>query len=174
MVQIVLQDKKSGEICGIRESNEIPGTDYWIDCDEDSLIVKGDFPSPKKQIIRNEIPVFSKDLLPVCAYDEECNVLMQAFVNKNAIELSLKEGSAHYFSRSRNKMWKKGEESGHIQKIRKILFLPDYDLFLYEVDQKSAACHTGHYSCFYRLRSGKEELIVSEKIFEPGKVYKNP
>ncbi len=99
-----------------------------------------------------EILRFDKNgLIPVIAVDFYNNqVLMLAYANKEAVELSLKTGYAHYFSRSRNKLWKKGETSGHFQKIKQILFDCDEDTLLYKVEQVGAACHTNHRSCFYR------------------------
>ncbi|WP_025209220.1 bifunctional phosphoribosyl-AMP cyclohydrolase/phosphoribosyl-ATP diphosphatase HisIE [Hippea sp. KM1] len=92
-----------------------------------------------------------KGLIPVITVDFYNNqVLMLAYANKEAIEMSLKSGYAHYFSRSRGKLWMKGETSGHTQKIKQILFDCDEDTLLYRVEQKGAACHTNHRSCFYR------------------------
>ncbi len=75
---------------------------------------------------------------------------------------------AHYFSRSRKKLWKKGEESGHFQKVVKILVDCDEDCLLYEVEQTGAACHTGYRSCFFRSLDGD---IIGRKIVDPEKVY---
>lgn len=80
-------------------------------------------------------------------------VLMLAWVNKEALFLSMETGYAHYYSRSRNKLWKKGETSGHIQKIREILIDCDGDTILYIVEQTGPACHTGAKSCFFRRLS---------------------
>jgi len=90
-------------------------------------------------------------LVPVVVQDiDSKDVLMQAFVNEEALRLSFKTGYAHYFSRSRNMIWKKGETSGHTQKIVKILVDCDEDCILYMVKQSGVACHTGEYSCFFR------------------------
>ncbi|MDD3976647.1 phosphoribosyl-AMP cyclohydrolase [Methanomicrobium antiquum] len=97
-------------------------------------------------------------------------ILMVAWSNKEAVELTIKTGYAHYFSRSRKKIWKKGEESGHVQKITEILIDCDCDALLYKVHQEGGACHTGYDSCFYRTVDGK---IVGNKIFDPDKVYAN-
>ncbi len=91
------------------------------------------------------------NLVPVVVQDKESKkVLMQAFANKEALKLSFETGYAHYFSRSRNKLWKKGESSGNLQKIDSIFIDCDGDSILYIVTQIGPACHTGEYSCFYR------------------------
>ena len=91
------------------------------------------------------------DLVPIIAQDRSGKILMQAWGNRDALFLSLESGLGHYFSRSRNKLWMKGEESGHFQKIF-AWTLEDRFPFtvVYHVDQKGAACHTGRYSCFFR------------------------
>ena len=75
---------------------------------------------------------------------------MQAYADRQALKLTFDTGFAHYFSRSRNNLWKKGETSGNVQKILDIYVDCDGDCILYVVEQKGAACHTGEYSCFYR------------------------
>ena len=90
-------------------------------------------------------------LVPVVAQDAETQeVLMLAYANKEALELTLKTGEAHYYSRNRNEIWHKGEVSGHIQRIAEIRYDCDADAILYIVYQKGVACHTGNHSCFYR------------------------
>ncbi len=123
-----------------------------------------------------ELLDFSKiegGLVPVIAQDYKTNqVLMMAFANKDAIRVSLGTGVACYYSRSRNKLWKKGEESGHIQEIQNIFVDCYADTVLFKVKQKVAACHTGHYSCFYREYEKGELKTVGRKIFNPNDVYK--
>ena len=88
-------------------------------------------------------------------------VLMLAYANETALKETLKTGCAHYWSRSRNKLWMKGEESGHIQKVRKILVDCDADTILYLVDQKGPACHMNKHTCFHNnlpLTSGKKTV----------------
>jgi phosphoribosyl-AMP cyclohydrolase len=95
---------------------------------------------------------FSKGngLIPVITQDATTKaVLMQAFANKEAVELTLKTKKATYWSRSRNEIWVKGETSGHTQKIVSVATDCDYDSLLYVVEQVGPACHTGEYSCFY-------------------------
>jgi len=90
-------------------------------------------------------------LLPVVVQDaDNKEVLMQAYVNEEALKLTKETGYAHYYSRSRKKIWQKGESSGNIQLIREIYLDCDGDCFLYLVEQKGPACHTGRRSCFYR------------------------
>lgn len=90
-------------------------------------------------------------LVPVIVQEAETNeVLMQAYANKEALEKTLSEGYAYYYSRSRKSLWKKGETSGHLQKIVKVMIDCYEDCLLYIVHQTGAACHTGNKSCFFR------------------------
>jgi len=115
-------------------------------------------------------PKFVNGLIPVIVQDAtSCEVLMMAYANNEAINLTQETGLAHYYSRSRKKLWKKGEESGHFQKVVKILVDCDEDCLLYQVEQEGAACHTGYASCFYRTLAGE---IVGTKVFDPEKVYR--
>ncbi len=90
-------------------------------------------------------------LVPVVVQDIDTKVvLMLAYANKEALMKTIETGFAHYYSRSRRKIWKKGETSGNVQRIVKILLDCDEDTLLYLVKQKGVACHTGEYSCFFR------------------------
>ena len=114
---------------------------------------------------------FVDGLIPVIVQDSKSReVLMMAYANDEAIRLTKETGYAHYYSRSRKKLWKKGEESGHFQRICRILVDCDEDCLLYEVEQTGAACHTGYRTCFYRTIDGD---VVSEQVFDPAKVYPN-
>jgi len=96
-----------------------------------------------------------KGLVPVVIQDAETReVLMVAYVNREALEETLKTGYAHYWSRSRRALWRKGETSGNLQKIRSILVDCDSDTLLYIVDQVGVACHTGERSCFHSRLKG--------------------
>lgn len=96
-------------------------------------------------------------LVPVVTQDASTRkVLMVAYVNKEALEKTLETGFAHYYSRSRKKLWKKGETSGHVQKIINVYIDCDGDTLLYEVEQAGVACHTGEYSCFFRKLAERE------------------
>lgn len=115
---------------------------------------------------------YSNGLIPVIVQDAGTRaVLMMAFANEEAVRLTRESGFAHYYSRSRRKIWKKGEESGHVQKVVRILMDCDEDCLIYEVEQTGAACHTGYPSCFFRTIDG---TIISERAFDPEKVYKKP
>lgn len=112
---------------------------------------------------------FSDGLIPVIVQDAGSkDVLMMAWANDEAVQLTQKTGFAHYYSRSRKKLWKKGEESGHFQKVMRILADCDEDCLIYEVEQTGAACHTGHASCFYRTLDG---TVIGTKVFDPEMVY---
>jgi phosphoribosyl-AMP cyclohydrolase len=88
-------------------------------------------------------------LIPVVVQDAASKeVLMVAYANEEALEKTLSTGYAHYWSRSRKKLWMKGETSGHTQKIKRIVADCDFDTLLYMVEQKGSACHTGKYTCF--------------------------
>ena len=90
-------------------------------------------------------------LVPVVTQDAESGkVLMVAYANEEAVKQTLETRYAHYWSRSRNKLWKKGEESGHVQKVQQVLVDCDGDTLLYVVDQDGPACHTGNETCFFR------------------------
>ena len=100
-----------------------------------------------------------KGLIPVIAQDYENNqVLMLAYANREAVELTIKKGTVHYYSRSRGKLWHKGETSGHYQHVKEIYYDCDCDALLIKVEQEGAACHTGKRSCFYRNMNGGEVL----------------
>ncbi len=114
-------------------------------------------------------PEYKDGLLHVVVQDARTNeVLMCAYMNEEAFELTLETNIAHYWSRSRKKLWKKGESSGHIQKVREIAIDCDCDELLLKVEQIGGACHMGYRSCFYRRLDGE---IVGEKVFEPSDVY---
>ena len=114
-----------------------------------------------------------KGLLPAIAQDSVTgDVLMLAYINQEAWEKTLETGKAHYWSRSRNKIWLKGETSGHIQLVKKILVDCDEDTVVFKVEQLGgAACHKGYKSCFFRWVDGEELKIIGEPVFDPGKVY---
>ena len=113
-------------------------------------------------------------LLPAIAQDFATGeILMQAFINEEAWQETLKSGRAVYFSRSRNKLWRKGEESGNVQLIKEILVDCDFDSVIFKVEQIGrAACHTGHRSCYFNKVKGDTLVECGEQIFDPDKVYK--
>ena len=113
-------------------------------------------------------------LIPaVCVDHKTGQVLMVAYMNKDSILDTVRTGKTHFWSRSRQKYWMKGESSGHTQEVQGIHIDCDRDTLLIEVIQHGAACHEGYYSCFYRkLNDGGEWDIVGEKLFDPDEVYK--
>ncbi len=115
-----------------------------------------------------EIIKFDKDgLVPVIVQDfYNKQVLMFAYANKEALQKTIQTGYAHYFSRSRKKLWKKGEESGNVQKIKQILFDCDEDCVLYIVEQVGCACHTLHRSCFFREYFRGQIIEIESKLDE--------
>ena len=112
-------------------------------------------------------------LIPAIAQDYRTgDVLMLAYINQEAWDETLKTGCATYWSRSRKKLWKKGEESGNRQIIKEILVDCDEDTVLFKVDQiGGAACHEGYKSCFFRKLENGNLQIVGERVFDPAKVY---
>jgi phosphoribosyl-AMP cyclohydrolase len=112
-------------------------------------------------------------LIPVIAQDFETgDVLMVAYMNPEAWEMTKETGYVHYYSRSRKSLWKKGESSGNLQKVREIRVDCDSDCLLIKIDQLGgAACHTGYRSCFYRVVEGEDLKISGEKVFDPEERY---
>lgn len=113
----------------------------------------------------------------ITAISQDANtdqVLMVAYMNEEALELTLKTGNAVFYSRSRQKLWKKGEQSGHTQKIKEVLVDCDQDCLLLKVIVDEGQCHVGYQSCFYRKVSDsdiKSLDIVSQKVYNPEKAY---
>ena len=121
-------------------------------------------------------PNFDKvELIPVVAQDFATgDVLMLAYMNRTAWEETLQSGKVCYFSRSRNKLWRKGEESGNVQVVKEIYFDCDADTLLIKVEQiGGAACHEGYRSCFFRRlnAAGDAYDVVGERVFDPAVVY---
>lgn len=116
----------------------------------------------------------SGGLIPAIAQDYKSGVvLMMAWMNQEAFEETTKTGKAVYFSRSRNKLWRKGEESGNVQVVKEIFIDCDADTVLLKVDQLGgAACHEGFQSCFFRKLNNDSLQVIGERLFDPAKVYK--
>jgi len=112
-------------------------------------------------------------LIPAIVQDANTNeVLMMAWMNKEALEKTVATGKTHFYSRSRDKLWLKGESSGHVQHVKSLRTDCDKDTLLVRVEQVGAACHDGYYSCFYREHAdGPDWKIVGHKVFDPKKVY---
>jgi phosphoribosyl-AMP cyclohydrolase len=123
-----------------------------------------------------ESPDFAKGdgLLPAIAQDAATGqVLMLAYMNQESYDETLKTGRAIYFSRSRNKLWRKGEESGNVQEVQAIFFDCDADTILLKVKQVGgAACHEGYASCFFRQVTPEGTKVIGERVFDPAEVYK--
>ena len=120
---------------------------------------------------------FSKSesgLLPAIAQDAVTgDVLMLAYINQEAWNKTLATGKVHYWSRSRNKIWLKGETSGHVQIVKEIRVDCDEDTVIFKVEQLGgAACHKGYSSCFFRRVDGESLTVVDERVFDPDTVYK--
>ena len=111
-------------------------------------------------------------LVPAIAQDAKTGeILMLAYMNKEAFENTLKTGKATYFSRSRNKLWVKGETSGNAQIVKEILVDCDNDAVILKIEQRGGACHLGYRSCFYRKVKGDKLVTVGKKVFNPKDVY---
>lgn len=101
-------------------------------------------------------------------------VLMIAWMNREAFEETIRTGRAVYFSRSRNKLWRKGEESGHVQEVKEVFIDCDADAVLLKVNQLGgAACHEGYKSCFFRRVDKDQLMVVGQRVFDPKEVYKS-
>jgi phosphoribosyl-AMP cyclohydrolase len=116
----------------------------------------------------------SGGLVPAIAQDAATGeVLMLAWMNREAFDETVRTGRAVYFSRSRNRLWRKGEESGHVQEVKSIAVDCDADTVLLKVTQiGGAACHEGYKSCFFRELTGGELRVVGDRVFDPKTVYK--
>jgi phosphoribosyl-AMP cyclohydrolase len=113
-------------------------------------------------------------LVPVIAQDADSGeVLMLAWMDRAAYEETLRTGRACYYSRSRRKLWRKGEESGHVQEVKEIYVDCDADTILLKVHQVGgAACHEGYRSCFFRRVDGGSVRIIGQRVFDPEQVYR--
>jgi phosphoribosyl-AMP cyclohydrolase len=110
-----------------------------------------------------------QDRLPAVAQDVDSGaVLMLAYVTPEAVARTRETGLAHYYSRSRDELWQKGQSSGHTQRVEEIRVDCDGDALVYLVEQTGGACHTGYESCFYRTIDGE---TVGERVFDPDDVY---
>jgi phosphoribosyl-ATP pyrophosphohydrolase/phosphoribosyl-AMP cyclohydrolase len=119
--------------------------------------------------MRDAIKFDAHGLVPAVVQDANSGqVLMLAYMNAESLDKTLASGQTWFYSRSRQELWMKGESSGHVQKVKQILYDCDGDTLLIKVEQTGAACHTGHYSCFYRDSSGKE---IEPQVFDPEEVY---
>jgi phosphoribosyl-AMP cyclohydrolase len=121
----------------------------------------------------DEIKFDNRGLVPTIIQDyKNGDILMLAYMNRESLQKTLSSGKTHFWSRSRQKLWLKGESSGHTQEVKELFIDCDMDAVLIKVEQKVAACHTGYRSCFYRKLEGEDFAVVGEKVFEESDVYK--
>ncbi|HWP47012.1 MAG TPA: phosphoribosyl-AMP cyclohydrolase [Candidatus Limnocylindrales bacterium] len=116
----------------------------------------------------------SNGLIPAIVQDAENNeVLMMGYMNRTALEKTFETGKVYFWSRSRKKLWTKGETSGHYQFVREVFLDCDGDCLLIKVEQVVGACHEGYRSCFYRRleKDLETSTIIQEKVFDEKKVY---
>ncbi len=121
----------------------------------------------------DEIKWDKDGLVPAIAQETGSGkILMMAWMNREALELTVQEDRAIYWSRSRNKLWRKGEESGHVQTLKSIRLDCDNDVILMEVEQLGGiACHTGRHNCFYKELKNSQWLEVEPILKDPDKIY---
>ena len=122
----------------------------------------------------NDIKWTAEGLVPVIAQDAATGeVLMFAWMNDEALRLTVQEGRAVYWSRSRNKLWRKGEESGHVQRVQDLRLDCDKDVILLKIEQVGGiACHTGRRSCFFHRLEGSQWQAVEPVLKDPAAIYK--
>ena len=123
------------------------------------------------------VPKFDDNgLIPTIAQDSRTGqILMVAYMNRQALDATIETGYATYFSRSRRELWKKGQESGHFQKVEQILVDCDQDCLILKVTVDAGQCHVGYQSCFYRAlkkNADKKLEFIAEKVYDPKKIYK--
>ncbi|MBI2339030.1 MAG: phosphoribosyl-AMP cyclohydrolase [Deltaproteobacteria bacterium] len=125
------------------------------------------------QSLIDKLKFDANGLIPAVIQDMETSeVLMVAYMNREAVQKTLEGPYVTFYSRSRKKMWIKGETSGHTQEVKEVYYDCDADCLLVKVIQKVAACHEGYRSCFFRKIENGEGKIIAKKVFEEEKVYK--
>lgn len=122
-------------------------------------------------------PKFNENgLIPAIAQDAQTgDILMVAYMNRQSLDLTIETGYATYYSRSRQALWKKGQESGHLQKVVQILVDCDQDCLVLKVVVDAGQCHVGYRSCFYRALkkdSNKKMVFIADKVYDPKETYK--
>jgi len=121
------------------------------------------------------LPDFAKGggLLPAVAQDAATgDVLMVAYMSPESFAETVATGRAVYFSRSKGRLWRKGEESGHVQRVKAIYVDCDADTILLKVEQQGPACHEGYRSCFFRELTPEGSKVVAERLVDPAAVYR--
>lgn len=120
----------------------------------------------------DEIKFDKQGLVPAVIQDARTQqVLMVAYMNREAVEKTLQTRRTHFYSRSRKRLWLKGESSGHLQKVKRVALDCDGDCLVVAVEQVGGACHTGYRSCFYRVLKGGRWGAVGRRLFDPDQVY---
>ena len=175
-ITLIKQDIVSKKIISVQftQSDNLElATEAYIDCYLDSILYIGNFETENLKEIESVKGFHFSDLLPVVTVDTDNRVLMQAFVNVEALSKTFETGFANYFSRSRNKIWLKGESSDNRQIVEKVYYNEKEAFFVYMVKQKLAACHEGFYSCFFRKIEADRSFtqIDFDRKFKPEKVY---
>ena len=122
----------------------------------------------------SELKYDQNGLIPAIIQDAETNeILMMAYMNEQSLRATVETGKTHFWSRSRQKYWMKGESSGHTQEVREIFIDCDKDTLLIKVTQLGAACHEGYHNCFFRkITADGQWETIGQKLFDPEKVYK--
>jgi phosphoribosyl-AMP cyclohydrolase len=121
----------------------------------------------------DEVKFDDQGLVPAIIQDyKNGEMLMLAYMNRESLQKTLASGKTHFWSRSRKKLWLKGESSGHTQEVKGLFIDCDMDALLIKVEQNVAACHTGYRSCFYRQLQGEDFKVVGEKVFKEDDIYK--
>ena len=128
----------------------------------------------KKESLLDKIKFDANGLVPAIVQDAKSKqVLMLAYMNREALEATLKTRKTHFYSRSRKSQWLKGQTSGHIQEVQGVYFDCDNETILILANQKGGACHTGYYSCFFtELQADGSAKTIGNKVFDPDKTYK--
>ncbi len=120
----------------------------------------------------DELKYDANGLIPAIIQDDETNeVLMMAYMNRASLTETIQTGKTHFWSRSRQKYWMKGESSGHTQDVVAVFTDCDADTLVIRVKQHGAACHEGYHNCFYRRLENDAWHVVAEKQFDPDEVY---
>jgi phosphoribosyl-AMP cyclohydrolase len=126
---------------------------------------------PWAQVLER-LPFNEQGLLPAIAQQHDSGeVLMLAWMNRESLEETLSTGRVCYWSRSRGKLWRKGESSGQVQRLKELRLDCDGDTLLLMVDQKGPACHTGRRSCFYNALKGDRVEVISDPLIDPDQLY---
>jgi len=125
------------------------------------------------QQVLDSLPFNAEGLLPAIAQQHDTNeVLMMAWVDREALAETVRTGRVCYFSRSRGKLWRKGESSGQAQHLRELRLDCDGDAILLRVDQRGPACHTGRRSCFYNVLQGDRVVVNEAPLVDPDELYR--